>query len=91
MYVTVPSPLFTRVPSVGPVTMLTVAGSMVPSRSVSLPVRSTVTGVSSGVVSASATAIGASLTSSTPMVTVAIFEVAPSSSCTVYVKLSLPL
>ena len=81
MYVTVPSPLFTRVPLVGPVPMLTVVGSMVPSRSVSLSARLTVTGVSSGVVSASSIATGASLTSSTETVTAAV-SIAPSLSVT---------
>ena len=63
--------------------MLTVVGSMVPSRSLSLAVTSMTTGVSSSVLSVSSLATGGSLTSLTVMLTVATLEVAPSSSSTV--------
>ena len=46
----VPSPLFTKVPSEGLSTIATVAGLMVPSKSVSLNTTSMVIGVSSAVV-----------------------------------------
>ena len=64
-------------------TTATVAGSIVPSMSLSLASTSTVTALSSAVVAASSTAVGASLTGSTVIVTVAVLDVRPPSSANV--------
>ena len=69
-----PSPFTTTEPLVGPEITVTLAGSMVPSRSVSLAVTAMTTGVSSSVVALSSLATGRSFTSVTVMVTTAISQ-----------------
>ena len=84
VYCIQPVVVFTLVvPCVGPLVTRTVDGSNVPSGSASFANTLIHMGVSSSVVAVSSFAVGGSFTSLIVMLTVAAFDVAPSSSLTV--------